>query len=594
MAPIPPESPSDSQQPFEIIVSGPPPAEPTEVCFEIVYYSEAYECCRFEHCLILEPSVPCESAAVELIETEEECCYEIRLSNEYCEDYFTGIIMEIATPGVTFTSRDGGTDWTSTLSADEDQISWRHTNGALPTGQIGDLRFCVSSGNSALQTTPVVLVHWLANDPATGEEIIACTREETIACQSCLDFLVEEVVPNEDGTRAVHFSVTNRDDAQTATRLILEVKTLNIYFHQSSFPVNLPPGASFSGSFILHDLNMAPLPAGSAITFKAILENAEGWCCHLDDLSFAAPGASGCGELFDEEIACNPDGDRSYQGIVRNISNSIIDEVSFDFTSPPAMDANDQTINLGATAPGESGNFTLDLGQDGMAGETACFTLVLHEQGHDAAHTNCCRFEHCITLPECVPTAEQSVESVCPCPEASQSLAEESFSITNGFFNIRILKPLGSLTACDQVVWQTSDNTIIGQTTGDERMIYSFPETGVYDVCMTVNRTQEDGTECRSDSACEQVTVGAPSSALFQVYPNPSDGRFNLQFTQETGPLRLRLYDLNQYLIKEWRTGGAENDRIAIDLGTVSDGIYLLEARGDKQVWVEKLVVRRW
>lgn len=305
MAPIPSGGQSD---PLEVVISGPPVTQPTDVCFEIVFYSEGDECCVFEHCVTLNPVDPCTSTGVTITETEEDCCYNLELTNTFCEDYFTKVITEISTPGVVFTGYSGGGTWTPTLSGDEKQITWEHNGGTLPTGTIGDMSFCVGGITSTNQANPVIVVKWLAVDLATGEESVVCTQEETVFCQPCMDFQIGEegIICNNDGTYTVNFTVTNNDN-ELAEWLTLEAKTPEVYFYPSvfEFPTPLGQGDTYSGSFILYDWNANPLPPGSVISFKGILENETGWCCHMDDLSFILPDCEELCECSTYEIFVN-------------------------------------------------------------------------------------------------------------------------------------------------------------------------------------------------------------------------------------------------------------------------------------------------
>ena len=307
MSPILPAGVSDPDHPFQIIISGSLVTEPTEVCFDIVYHSDGYECCRFEHCVTLEPTDVCESVASMLLETGENCCYQLVLEHSHCEDYFTGVVTTINTPDVVFEDYFVGDNWTATLSEDENEILWTPTVGFIPTGSLESIDFCVGGINSTTQLEPMINIQWLSADPQTGNDIVECTSEEILQCSGCMEFTIDEFIPcNEGGTYNIDFSVLNNEEEETATSLTLVAITPNMYFFQSAFTINIAPGETFDGSFILHDLNEETLPPGAVVTFKAILENEMGLCCHLDDLSFEIPDCKA-------NVDCNCDSERTFQ-----------------------------------------------------------------------------------------------------------------------------------------------------------------------------------------------------------------------------------------------------------------------------------------
>lgn len=307
MAQIPPSGMSDDLT--VTIDPGFPITEPLEICFDIVYYSDTYECCRFTHCITLLPNDPC--ANLEVVATEivteiqtDECCYSIELFNGYCPDYFVGIVTEIVTPGVEFSGIDGGSTWMTDIDPTNKFITWLPAGGGtLPEGTIGDMVFCLTNINTATQIPQEVLFHWVAVDPATGEAEIVCTTSLEFNCEPCMTFVVDTVITNPDNTYTVDFTVTNNSD-EDADKIVFEYPA-NIFFDPSIIIVNIAAGATYSGTFTIYDLNMPPLGSGSIINFKAILENNDGWCCHLDDLEIELGGDcfGDCMTLEDDILA---------------------------------------------------------------------------------------------------------------------------------------------------------------------------------------------------------------------------------------------------------------------------------------------------
>jgi hypothetical protein len=270
-----------------------PLEEDLEVCFSVTYFSKEDECCFFEHCIILEAVNPCESVGVvEALETEESCCYEVYLSNDFCPDFFTGIRIESNTEGVIFSGFEEIGGWTATPSEDLTSILWTQEGGFsnnLPLGALDPISFCLDGVTSEDQFPQVVTLSWLGIDPATGEEIVYCEEKLEFECKPCM-FIEGDVVCVNRNEHIYDFTITNNSD-QVASMIVFEVHTPNVWFEPPmiNLPEGLEPGQSYTGSIQITTINGNPLPPNTVVAFKVLLMDLTGWCCHSDEISITIP-----------------------------------------------------------------------------------------------------------------------------------------------------------------------------------------------------------------------------------------------------------------------------------------------------------------
>ena len=276
--------------PFDLVIYPPfPITQPTDICFDVVFLSGTYECCHFTYCLTLLPQDPCESVSVSAtsIDSDEFCCYQISLENEYCDNYFTGIQTEILTPGVYFNQYSGGSNWIPTPNAAQDDIVWTHNGCYVPTGTDNDIFFCLDGITNAAQTPQEVAFHWLTVD-ATGETIVACSDTLRFECQSCL--LVEDTKVEciDNNTLSYTLTITNNTSPPvTSNMILLEMQTPGHSFSPDFINVTLASGASTTQVITINSI--APLNPGDVLSYKVTLLGEDGWCCHLDGLSLVVP-----------------------------------------------------------------------------------------------------------------------------------------------------------------------------------------------------------------------------------------------------------------------------------------------------------------
>ncbi len=90
----------------------------------------------------------------------------------------------------------------------------------------------------------------------------------------------------------------------------------------------------------------------------------------------------------------------------------------------------------------------------------------------------------------------------------------------------------------------------------------------------------------------ENLSVEEQVSSEFSIYPNPSNGSFNLSFANALdADAKGRVFDINGRLIQHFDLGNVGTST-RIELDNVSTGIYLIEIENNGTRSVEKLIVR--
>lgn len=161
-----------------------------------------------------------------------------------------------------------------------------------------------------------------------------------------------------------------------------------------------------------------------------------------------------CGYILVEEIICNDNGTWTYNGLIKNTSAFIMNEAHIVFNTPAGMGVYDQSMILVPLPPGGTTPFSLNLGAPAISGDIVCFTVALHELGHTNAHTNCCNFEHCIVLPDCIPLEVHEEEEYLIFPNPNNGKFQVVLSQEN---NTAVKFSLFSLNGSLITSWSAED-----------------------------------------------------------------------------------------------------------------------------------------
>jgi plastocyanin len=92
-----------------------------------------------------------------------------------------------------------------------------------------------------------------------------------------------------------------------------------------------------------------------------------------------------------------------------------------------------------------------------------------------------------------------------------------------------------------------------------------------------------------------QGTTGFPEEMIkpeLLVYPNPSDGKFRLEYAgfQESGISNLEVYSIRGEKLYESAITGSISE---IDLGSMANGIYVLKINDGQKALAEKTIINR-
>ena len=130
-------------------------------------------------------------------------------------------------------------------------------------------------------------------------------------------------------------------------------------------------------------------------------------------------------------------------------------------------------------------------------------------------------------------------------------------------------------------------DALLGSTTMRVSTRYSLDPTS----CMTGEDAEvEDYTVEVLDATASIKDV---SFEGFNLYPNPSNGNFNLQFeTASTAPVKLQLFDLTGRLVREMQFSNvAARFSESISFKNTAKGLYLLKIKNGSKQTTRKLVI---
>ena len=424
-------------------------------------------------------------------------------------------------------------------------------------------------------------------------------------CQPCDDIgveLVEDVTPAGDEGCCYNISLFNNYESGYFDGITVCILSPGV-----NMTINNPFGSGwFTNSYTptVIELDVVPpigttLPLG-VVTLPTIciqtnqappqfmeikwMKDGEVICRDTIELSCEPP----CGYISDETITCNDDGTGgwNYSGIIHNTSNYTMGEAHVVFTSPAGL--GNQTIILGAgLPPGGTQAFSIVLGAPAMAGDTVCFTVSLHALDDDANHTQCCNFQDCIVLPDCMMGAS------CFCDNSMMDI----FLQVIPYINVQpasyraIFQPRNPICATDKVYWYFTDSNVIEQTSGNDSVDHTFPGPGSYNVCMYVYRTETSGEQCSTESCVDMEFTDLDNTLL--VYPNPTSAEFKVKVKPDwIGPVTLRVFDINSRVITQREIPDPTAlDFIPVNLGETGSGIYLVEIVVDGKRWTRRVVI---
>ena len=123
------------------------------------------------------------------------------------------------------------------------------------------------------------------------------------------------------------------------------------------------------------------------------------------------------------------------------------------------------------------------------------------------------------------------------------------------------------------------------------RPVYTFADTGLYNVCLTVSNAYGSDTFCRDVYLKDLTTSTNEEESIFpiKIFPNPTSDFVQIAFP-EIGHYKICLYDLNGRKLQD-HSSSALN--YIMDVSGLSSGIYQLVIHEDLSIlFEERLIIR--
>jgi PKD repeat protein len=138
--------------------------------------------------------------------------------------------------------------------------------------------------------------------------------------------------------------------------------------------------------------------------------------------------------------------------------------------------------------------------------------------------------------------------------------------------------------------WDFGDNS----TSIDPSPIHVYAQSGTYTVTMIAT------SACGSDTATSTITVivvGIPLQAnekYVRAYPNPNNGLFNLTLQLSSADnINVNVYNANGQVVYTQKLGYINNENVALDLSTLSPGIYNVNIQGQNTQITKRINIVR-
>ncbi len=138
--------------------------------------------------------------------------------------------------------------------------------------------------------------------------------------------------------------------------------------------------------------------------------------------------------------------------------------------------------------------------------------------------------------------------------------------------------------------WNFGDNA----TSTDANPTHVYTQSGTYTVTMIAT------SACGNDTATSDVTVivvGIPLQAnerFVRAYPNPNNGLFNLTLQLSSSDnININVYNANGQIVHTQKLGNINNENVALDLSTLSPGIYNVNIQGQNTQITKRINIVR-
>jgi PKD repeat protein len=145
------------------------------------------------------------------------------------------------------------------------------------------------------------------------------------------------------------------------------------------------------------------------------------------------------------------------------------------------------------------------------------------------------------------------------------------------------------ITSTPAITYQWQFNSI--DIPGATNQSYTISESGVYTVIIA------DSNSCSAQSSVDAIISGineADGGGIIAIYPNPSDGNFQLEVSGEELPsdLQVRIYNtIGQLVFYSDKSNQGKQFSMNIELHDIAAGVYFLEISADVTLLKKKLII---
>jgi hypothetical protein len=281
-------TPSMTQTGFVTTVSG-SVTDGQTICFSITAKSSPIgqndtNCCTdtvMKVCVIL-PECICDkvsAAAVPVDIQGDDCCWKVNLTNNYSPTYFSGVKLDIITPGVIFSAINNmiGSGWTSPIGTTTGtHVEFDKINPGGTTIPVSSMlpSFCLGNILNLSQVPQVVVLSWINTNGecvCTDTLRFSCQPPDTSDCAVLVNPKIE-CNPIGLGTYTFTFQVKN-----TSNFVANEVSLSNVMpvgaVSPNPYYFTIPGGLAINATSSTFTVTIVGMSAGSNLCFNLGLHN---------------------------------------------------------------------------------------------------------------------------------------------------------------------------------------------------------------------------------------------------------------------------------------------------------------------------------
>jgi len=147
-----------------------------------------------------------------------------------------------------------------------------------------------------------------------------------------------------------------------------------------------------------------------------------------------------------------------------------------------------------------------------------------------------------------------------------------------------LLTPKGGALSNLKYTWAISDGNRLNSTSTGAN--YTFAAKLEY--CVTMIAQTTDGCECSATKCIDALSTGINQQNILKValYPNPSNGHFNISINEPTYLMIVKVYNVLGTLVK---TLEFNNSQAELNLSNLNNGVYFVKITANNQTNTQKI-----